>query len=283
MTIAITHTFVSAKGDGTDATLVRPSNWNAVHTTSMATGKLIGRQSAGTGAFEEITLSAYMASLLAAADAPTLSGLLGLFTTGDVKWTFNQTAPAGWLAVTAVGTIGDASSSATLRANADCQALFTMLYALSDTIAPVPGGRGANAAADWAAHKQITIPQLVGRAPIGAGSAGSGTSARTLGFQLGEENHTLGASEIPSLSGTTDGAHTSSASFWVNSANGQLGNSSIFSYTNSTAINNSPNGGVQIAMTVAIPSLSVTVNTSGGGNSHNNMQPSVALIAMVKL
>lgn len=30
--MGITHTFVSAKADGGDATLVRPSNWNAVHT-----------------------------------------------------------------------------------------------------------------------------------------------------------------------------------------------------------------------------------------------------------
>jgi len=32
MAISITHTFVSAIADGADATLVRPSDWNAVHT-----------------------------------------------------------------------------------------------------------------------------------------------------------------------------------------------------------------------------------------------------------
>ncbi len=30
--MAITHTFVSEVEDGEDATLVRPSNWNAAHT-----------------------------------------------------------------------------------------------------------------------------------------------------------------------------------------------------------------------------------------------------------
>jgi hypothetical protein len=30
--MSVTHTFVSAKSDGGDATLVRPSNWNAAHT-----------------------------------------------------------------------------------------------------------------------------------------------------------------------------------------------------------------------------------------------------------
>jgi len=29
--VAVTHLFVSAKADGADATLVRPSNWNAAH------------------------------------------------------------------------------------------------------------------------------------------------------------------------------------------------------------------------------------------------------------
>lgn len=32
MSLSITHTFVSSKSDGNDDTLVRPSNWNAVHT-----------------------------------------------------------------------------------------------------------------------------------------------------------------------------------------------------------------------------------------------------------
>lgn len=57
MAILITHTFVSAKADGGDATLVRPSNWNAALTTSMATGVLLGRTTAAAGAFEEITPS----------------------------------------------------------------------------------------------------------------------------------------------------------------------------------------------------------------------------------
>lgn len=32
MPLTVTHTFVSGKADGGDATLVRPSNWNAAHT-----------------------------------------------------------------------------------------------------------------------------------------------------------------------------------------------------------------------------------------------------------
>lgn len=56
MTISLKHTFVSAKADGTDPTQVQPSNWNAEHTITMATGKMLGRSTAGTGAVEEISL-----------------------------------------------------------------------------------------------------------------------------------------------------------------------------------------------------------------------------------
>lgn len=41
MTLSITHTFVSAKADSTDATLINPSNWNAGHTISNPYGILV--------------------------------------------------------------------------------------------------------------------------------------------------------------------------------------------------------------------------------------------------
>ena len=56
-------------------------------------------------------------------------------------------------------TIGDAATGATNRANADCLTLFTLLWGITaDGHCPLPGGRGASAAADWAAHKAITLP-----------------------------------------------------------------------------------------------------------------------------
>lgn len=62
MTLAITHNFVSAVSDGTDTTVVRPSDWNAAHTltgavsvaqggigtTSIATGDLLYGSAANT-------------------------------------------------------------------------------------------------------------------------------------------------------------------------------------------------------------------------------------------
>lgn len=46
MTILITHPFVSAKPDGTDASLIQPSNWNADHTLTGTVPIING----GTGA-----------------------------------------------------------------------------------------------------------------------------------------------------------------------------------------------------------------------------------------
>lgn len=56
MAISLTHTFVSGKSDGADSTLVQPSNWNEQHNLTCASGVLIGRYSAGSGAAEEISL-----------------------------------------------------------------------------------------------------------------------------------------------------------------------------------------------------------------------------------
>lgn len=55
MTITLAHTFVSAKAQGADATLVSKNEWNAAHSLTQASGVLLGRTTAGTGATEEIT------------------------------------------------------------------------------------------------------------------------------------------------------------------------------------------------------------------------------------
>jgi hypothetical protein len=56
MAISLKHAFTSAKSDGGDATLVRPSNWNAEHNLTMAAARLLGRTTAGDGAAEEIAV-----------------------------------------------------------------------------------------------------------------------------------------------------------------------------------------------------------------------------------
>ena len=288
MTIAITHPFVSAKGDGTDATLVRPSNWNAAHSTSMASGNLIGRQTAGAGAFEEIALSAFVAAALGSADAATFLAALGIgaFTTGDTKASINPTAAAGWVTYAGTGTIGDATSGGTIRANADCSALYQLIWnqissPSANAFCPVTGGLGANAAADFAAHKAIGLPWFSGRSIIGAGAGGMLTT-RLVGQYLGEETHVLSIAELAThyhSAGIYDPTHTHSHNLEAQNSSSATGGGSFPC-------------SASVAGTITAAATGVRVNSSNGldttystgsSTAHNNMQPSIPLWIHVKL
>jgi hypothetical protein len=102
------------------------------------------------------------------------------FSTGDVKLTLKTTADTGWVLMND-GTIGSASSGATTRANTDTSDLYTLIWTnVTDQWAPVTGGRGASAAADFAANKPLALPKTLGRALAGYGVGvvtASGTDA----------------------------------------------------------------------------------------------------------
>lgn len=116
--------------------------------------------------------------------------------TGDAVLTFATVAPAGWVMMDD-GTIGSVASAASTRANADCEDLFKLLWnSITDTYAPVVTGRGASAAADWAANKKITLPKQLGRL-LGISGAGSGLTVRSLGQVLGAESKTLTEANLP--------------------------------------------------------------------------------------
>jgi hypothetical protein len=104
----------------------------------------------------------------------TAAGALNLVTEqpGVGKDYWGSTLPAGY--VWANGqTIGSATSGATGRANADTVNLFTALWnASTNTELPVSSGRGASAAADFAANKTITLPDKTGRTSIGRDTMG---------------------------------------------------------------------------------------------------------------
>lgn len=55
MTVSLVHAFESTVVDENNPGEVGPDEWNAEHTLTQATGKLLGRTTAGTGATEEIT------------------------------------------------------------------------------------------------------------------------------------------------------------------------------------------------------------------------------------
>lgn len=201
-------------------------------------------------------------------DLPTVASSwaaipLGLqsFTTGDLKPTMKTTADAGWILCND-GTIGNAASGGTALANASAAALFSLLWTnVSNTYAPVSGGRGGSAAADFAANKTIQLTQMLGRV-LGISGAGGGLTARTLGQTVGDENlqahtHTYndpGHFHVTNVAPSSFVCSGSGANFAV-TANGNV------SGTSTTGI---------------------TINNAGTG-SGGNMQPTSFVNIMIKL
>lgn len=285
MTIQIKHAFTSAKGDGGDATLVRPSNWNAAHTTSMATLSILGRLTAGTGVFEELPATAFMIAALNSADKAALIAALGIgvFDTGDVKFSVDPTAAAGWIAYNGEGTISKAASGGTVRANADCLALWIIAYVnIADAFCPVSGGRtGSDATAatnDFNAGKTMGLPRFSGRTIIGAGT-GATLTARAAGAYGGEEAHTITVGEMPS--------HNHGGVTGVMNSN----QSHTHSYTYPLAGAQKPNGTgttpADVGGTTATGATNIdhthNITSQGGGGAANVMQPYTPMWAKVKL
>jgi hypothetical protein len=57
MTLSIKHAFNSAVADSGNTALVQPSNWNAEHTITLAAGKVMGRDTSGAGAVQELPIA----------------------------------------------------------------------------------------------------------------------------------------------------------------------------------------------------------------------------------
>lgn len=79
MAVSLKHAFTSSKSDGADTSVVRPSDWNAEHVLTQATGKLLGRTTAGTGSTEEIAAGTglSLASTTLSVDTSTVATLTG--------------------------------------------------------------------------------------------------------------------------------------------------------------------------------------------------------------
>lgn len=164
------------------------------------------------------------------------------------------------------------------------------------------------------------LPDLSGRAIIGTGF-GTGLTNRVLADKVGTENHTLSVSEMPPHNHTqtshshtvTDGGHSHGVTDGGHShgvtdpghnhtiparnatADGtglpRLANSSTSNANGSTSnattgvtVNNATTGvSVNSATTgVTINNAQPTINNTGGGAAHNNMQPSLALNFIIR-
>jgi microcystin-dependent protein len=281
----VKHAFTSPKSDGGDNTLVQPSNWNADHTVTVsATDKVLGRQSAGSGTMEEITCTSLGRSIIGATTiADLIAAGIPMLSTGDFKLTLKTTADAGYV-MCDDGTIGNVSSGATTRANADCQALYTLIWNnVSDTYAPVTSGRGASASADWAAQKPMALTKMLGRA-IAISGAGSGLTSRTLGQTLGEETHLLTTSEIP--------AHKHPAFIYdPTHVHGEYAGAAGAGSNMGAGASNTSGSPANLSTTASATGVRVkdgssnldTTDSTGGGGAHNVMQPTTFVNCMIKL
>lgn len=169
-----------------------------------------------------------VATTAARSDALSASGSLPII--GEIRMFATTGAPTGWLAC-------DGASYTT----AAQPALFAVIgYAW--------GGAGAN----------FNVPNLLGRAPIGAGAAGSGgLTARTLAVTVGTETVTLTTAQMPAHSHDLQRGGTG-----VMQSGANLG----FQQGSGAGFGGSPN---------------LTENTGGGG-SHPIMQPSAAVTFIIR-
>jgi hypothetical protein len=214
----------------------------------------------------------------------------GTMSTGDWKWRPTQETLAGWIKANGT-TLGNTGSGASQLADPAAANLFAWHWNnFSNSQCPVSTGRGANAAADFAALKTITVLNMRGIIPIGMDTMGGAPStvltgvpatsgsATQAGSILGEIFHVLLTAELaahghpitdPTHShplvdpGHAHGAPTPSAFVSLNPAftatNPQYINNAGTTTTNSTGI------------TISANSTGITVNSVGSSAGHNNV------------
>lgn len=211
-----------------------------------------------------------------------------ILASGDFKLRYGTGALSGF--VRANGrTIGSASSGGTERANADCQSLFEYLWGADSTLS-VSTGRGASAADDWAANKNITLPDLRGRTIAGLGDMGSTDSGRitsgnfganpaTLGAVGGAEKHPLSVAQIPTLTTASTGTATAPSNNFATGTN--VNNIGYQAGATNVNILGNPGAGDSTADV----SVSGTTSGTGGatGGDHLNMQPTMLMTIYIKL
>ena len=160
-------------------------------------------------------LDAVDAQVKANLNAATYAAPTGMLAAFDLA-----SAPTGWVAHNGL-TIGDGSSNATGRANADCEALFTLIWnGFSNSLRPIydsagnVSSRGANAAADWAAHKALTL--------------GNSTDCVLRSYKAGGNGPSIGATQedaIQNITGTVGNILPTSSNGSIYAASGAFADS----------------------------------------------------------
>lgn len=215
-----------------------------------------------------------------------------LFKTADTKWRLGTGTHSGFVRVNG-RTIGSASSGASERANADTQALFEHVWGeFSNDLCPVSGGRGASAAADFAANKTITLPDARGRAIAGLDDMGNSAAGRltsatisggatTLGHSGGAQTVSLVKANLPAdpLTFTTASGGSHNHSFtYSRHANENDNNDQYVTNISTSGEANSVNTSTGGAHT-----HTGSTENMGSGTALNKMPPVILATLYVKL
>lgn len=274
---------ISGLPDGFEVEIVKADHTNNLVTIDGASSETIN------GALTLVLYQRYQSVKLKYVQALSgwLAKLVYIPPIGEVTpWTGATAAPDGWLFPNGQ-TIGDASSSATARANADCQGLYYHLWTeFSNTVCPVSTGRGLTAAADWAAHKTIGLPNLAGDTWVGldnlggisdagrlnAGTGAANTTGQTNGEQIGSDSNTLSIAKLPVVTPAGTIVTTIAPNDGVLRTDGGV---------------TIPEGGLARPRPVSGNTLTATSTFTGtpfgSGESHANVQPSFVSAWKIKL
>lgn len=216
-----------------------------------------------------------------------------ILTTGDFKMEYGTGPIAGFVRCNG-RTIGSATSGATERANADTSALYSYLWGVDPNLV-VTGGRGANAAADFAANKPLAVPDCRGRALAGLDDMGNSAAGRltatywgstggcssvsptTLGAGCGSESQTLTLAQLPTGIGS-GGTFTANQSIFV------AANANVFPFSASpgSAPFQAWQQGASVSITAPTGPVSVTSNNTSG-NAHPIASPLILTTFYIKL
>jgi hypothetical protein len=215
-----------------------------------------------------------------------------ILATGDIKVTYGTGVVTGF--VRANGrTIGSATSGATERANADTQALFLYLWG-ADANLTVSTGRGVSAAADWAANKTITLPDMRGRVIAGADDMGNSAAnvlstsvcvnnTTVLGSVCGSQQRTIAQNVLPNVTLS-----------YSNSVTVTSNESNLFHGSGVNGIQSPGAGGIFAVSGVGAFNGSTTASGTSSGNTASinggvsqsaftTIQPSIIMTYYVKL
>lgn len=267
-------------------TAVTPASYGAANKTLTATVDGKGRITAMAD-----TAIAITGSQVTDLNAIIAAAILAAEPIGTIRYKAVAGEDTGWL-YAGGGTIGNASSNASSRANADTATLYAGLWNSDSNLAIYTSAgaltsRGASAAADFAANKALALPDYRGRALFGRDNMGPlGTAGRVTAAGSGITGTSLGASggqqtEQTTVSGTVNSNGVNTITVNMVSMDGP-----------NTVTNSQPGVGEQHAgpththaniVSQGTQNIAVTGTISGGATAVvTNMPPAAVANVLIK-